>query len=227
VTSQNAVHLRGASVFLSASIPAVDRWTEPFDPLEITDAVVAATRAILGAGGRIVTAAHPTIAPLLWFTASELEPAGEPAVVIYQSSLFEEVLPEATRLFDTNKTSAQVIRVPAADGERVPDPRLAPVSLAELRRRMLTDQPLVAAIFIGGMAGVADEHALFAQLHPTAPHFALRLPGGAAASLESHCPDPVRQSLMSSNVYPTIAREIVRCIADWMETRYMAGLGTE
>ena len=63
--------LAGRAVFLSASIPDQSRWHGEFDVREITDAVVAASRAVLTADGVLVTAAHPTIAPLLLYVAGE------------------------------------------------------------------------------------------------------------------------------------------------------------
>jgi hypothetical protein len=205
--------LRGRAVFLSASIPNSSRWDGPFDPLEITDAVVACARAVWNAGGLIVTAAHPTIAPLLWYTASEIEPRDHPIVIIYQSEVFAGSLPEATVRFEAHAV-ARVIRVPAAAGESIPDPVFAPRSLADLRIRMLTTESPVAAIFIGGMAGIAQEEELFAQLHPLAPRFAFGAPGGAAASLVSVSPQHLRSSLHSQRVYPTLARALVDHIID-------------
>jgi hypothetical protein len=59
----------GRTLFLSASIPDPERWDGEFDALAITDAVVALARTFLSAGWRLVTAAHPTIAPLLLYVA--------------------------------------------------------------------------------------------------------------------------------------------------------------
>jgi hypothetical protein len=78
--------LGGRAIFLSASIPDPERWTGYFDVREITDAVVAGSRALLTAGAILVTATHPTIAPLLLYIASEFpRAADQPAsVVTYQ-----------------------------------------------------------------------------------------------------------------------------------------------
>src|SRR5439155_20496577 len=94
--------LAGTAVFLSASIPDPTRWTGDFDALEIIDAVVAVGRSMLSAGARLVTAAHPTIAPLLLYVAAELPHAPEPRVVVYQSGVFDSVMPEATRRFEAD-----------------------------------------------------------------------------------------------------------------------------
>ena len=91
---------RAQSIFVSASIPDPERWDGEFDALEITDAVVSLARTFLTAGFRLVTAAHPTIAPLLLYVAAEFPSAATERVAIYQSELFTDVLPAATRRFE-------------------------------------------------------------------------------------------------------------------------------
>lgn len=76
------------SLFVSASIPDPERWDGEFDALEITDAIVSLTRIFLTAGWRLVTAAHPTIAPLLLYVAAELDVEGDRRISIYQSESF-------------------------------------------------------------------------------------------------------------------------------------------
>ncbi len=88
-------------VFLSASIPDPRRWVGEYDVFEITDAVVAAVRAVFTASGRLVCAVHPTIAPLLLNVGSAfpLEEREKPLVLIYQSRFFEEaIVPETKQL---------------------------------------------------------------------------------------------------------------------------------
>jgi hypothetical protein len=203
--------LSGKSVFLSASIPDPERWDGYFDPLEITDAVVAISRAVLSAGGRLITATHPTIAPLLLYVAAELlEDEPEPRVVVYQSQVFANVLPEATRRFEAEGIGL-VIRTEAVEGEP-PDPRLAPRSLEVMRRQMFTQTRPDAAVFIGGMEGIPRERALFGELRPERPTYALGYPGGAARDLAREIESPLRDLLLEGAVYPAIARTIVRDI---------------
>jgi hypothetical protein len=203
--------LLGRAVFVSASIPDPDRWEGPFDALEITDAVVAIARAVLAAGGRLVTAAHPTIAPLILYVAAEQPPLGTPTVTVYQSEVFDGSMPEAISRF-RDEGVGLVIRTPRIADEP-PDPRRAPQSLAVMRDRMFADPTLTAAVFIGGMTGIPREHALFSQAHPTAPMYALGRPGGEARSLVEASPSEMRYMLSAGNVYPAIARSIVTHIA--------------
>jgi hypothetical protein len=198
-------------VFISASIPDPARWRGHFDALAITDAVVSVARAVLASGGRLVTAAHPTIAPLLLYVAAEQPPSPEPLVVIYQSEVFEAIWPPATHRFEDQRVGA-VIRTPTV-GDEPPDPRYAPRSLALMRQRLLTEEPLIAAIFIGGMNGIPLEHALFKETHPAAPTYALAQPGGEAKALVHASPSVLHDILATENVYPTVARAIVADIA--------------
>ncbi|CQD20996.1 hypothetical protein BN1232_05112 [Mycobacterium lentiflavum] len=199
--------LAGRTVFLSASIPDSARWSGPYDPLEITDAVVAIGRATLSAGARLVTAAHPTIAPLLLYVAAELPERARSLVIVYQSAVFDGRMPEAVSRFSDERIGT-IIHTPAAPGEP-PDPTRAPKSLAVMRSQMLTETRPDAAIFIGGMYGIPEEFALFTERRPANPTYALGFPGGAARGLAETLDSPLRELLLGGTVYPTIARAIV------------------
>lgn len=218
--AQERSGLRGRSVFISASIPDSQRWQGDFRALDITDAVVAIARAVLQRGGRLVTAAHPTIAPLLLYVASESATGGQPSVVVYQSAVFEAVLPESTRRFEAEGVG-ELIRTPAV-GNEPPDPSLAVESLALMRRQMLSTEAPVGAVFVGGMAGIPTEHGLFRELWPTAPTYALGRPGGASRSLVDGSPADLRESLTDSDVYPALARQVLDHLV-----AHVGGLPTE
>lgn len=199
--------LEGRSVFLSASIPDSARWKGPFNPLEITDAVVAVARAVLQRGGSLVTAAHPTIAPLLLYVAAEEGPATRPRVVVYQSAVFDRVLPEATLRFEAEGVGS-IVRTAAMAGEPA-DATRAPQSLDLMRRQMLTEEAPVGAIFVGGMSGIPNEHLLFRELRDGEPTYALGHPGGAASTLVNESPSEMREELARDDVYPALARRII------------------
>lgn len=211
MTVASTPSLAGGAVFVSASIPDSGRWRGDFDPMAITDAVVSVARAVLASEGKLVTAAHPTIAPLLLYVAAEQSPASEPLVIVYQSEVFEDIWPSATRRFEEQHVGT-VVRTPRIDDEPA-DPVRAPNSLELMRRMMFTEQHLLGAVFIGGMEGVPREHALFAELRPHAPTYALARPGGEAATLVDASPPALREVLANENVYPAIARVIVADIA--------------
>lgn len=203
--------LAGRAVFLSSSIPDPARWDGDFDALEITDAVVAIGRAVLSAGARLITAAHPTIAPLLLYVAAELPETDDPRVVVYQSAVFDAILPEATLRFEAEGVGT-VIRTEAVADEPA-DPALAPQSLALMREQMLTETEPIAAIFIGGMAGIPDEHQRFNDLRPGRPTYPLGYPGGAARDLAQASDSLLRDLLLDGTIYPAVGRHIVEDIA--------------
>lgn len=193
--------------FISASIPDPQRWPGDFDPLEITDAVVAVAREVLAVGHAVVTAAHPTIAPLLLYVAAELPRGDSPRVVVYQSRLFVDVLPSATKRFEQSGVG-QVIWTEAEPGDE-PAPGRWDRSLAVMRRRMITECAPNAAVFIGGMEGIRLEYDLFRELSSGEPTFAFGYPGGEARALAAAEMTPIGERLRESSVYPALAREIV------------------
>lgn len=202
--------LAGKVVFLSASIPSRRPWADNFDALEITDAVVAVGRSILSAGATLVTAAHPTIAPLLLYVAAEVSSAERPAVSVYQSEVFASIMPEETRRFEAEGVGI-VVRTQAVEGEP-PNAQFAPRSLELMRRRLLEETQPVAAVFIGGMDGIPREHDLFTELRPGFPTYALGRPGGAARALAEDSPSRLKELLTHGDVYPSIGRAIVEDI---------------
>jgi len=194
--------LAGRSVFLSTSIPDPERWSGYADPLEITDAVVSLARACLTAGLGVVTAAHPTIAPLLLYVAAELPAEHAARIVIYQSELFDEVLPPATRRL-AEEGIGEMVWTPAEPGEE-PVPGRWDGSLLRMRQQMLREVEPAAAVFVGGMEGIAEEFALFAEIRPKAPVYPIAAPGGEARRLIERLPDPRLPELLESRVYPTL-----------------------
>lgn len=145
--------LRGRFVFLSASFPSPARGPEYYEtarPFEITDATVAAARAVLGARGRLVFGAHPTIAPLILSVGRGfLEDFAEkerPLVYVYQSELFKMSVPEETEQLQAEGIG-KIHWVPAVDNDREK-------SLLRMRVEMISDTEPIAAVFIGGMEGV-------------------------------------------------------------------------
>jgi len=199
--------LEGKTVFVSASIPDPVRWTGQVDPLEITDAVVSMARVFLTAGANLVTAAHPTIAPLLLYVAAELPPEYGQQIITYQSDLFEDVLPPATRRFQDEKIG-RFVWTPAAPNER-PEPGHWHESLAIMRREMLEQSCPSAAVFVGGMEGIRDEFALFADLCPHAPTYPIGRPGGEARTLAEVSDLPIHAELSESAIYPALWRHVI------------------
>jgi hypothetical protein len=206
-TSAPEQALVGATIFVSASIPDPQRWNGPADPLAITDAVVSLARVFLTAGARVVTAAHPTIAPLLLYVASELPAERPPEIVTYQSDLFEDVLPADTRRFEREEIG-RFVWTPQAEGE-APVPGSWDQSLDIMRRQMLTETRPSAAMFIGGMEGIIAEYSMFTELFPGAPCYPLGRPGGESRHLVERVDSPLASELRESRIYPALWRTVL------------------
>jgi SLOG cluster3 family len=200
--------LENLPVFVSASIPDPDRWDGSFDALEITDAVVSLARVFLSAGAQLVTAAHPTIAPLLMYVAAELPAARQGKIVIYQSRLFADVLPPATQRFQEAEIG-QFKWTPAAPGE-TPEPGNWTKSLRNMREKMFDRHAPAAAIFVGGMSGIAEEWKLFHESFPDRPRYPLGRPGGEARKLRATgVAAPLAHQLSEGEIYPAIWRAVL------------------
>jgi hypothetical protein len=206
--------LSGHRIFLSSSIPDASRWDGAFSPLDITDAVAAFARSVLTMGGTLVTAAHPTVAPLLLYVSREFPSKIDqpPAVIVYQSRLFEDVLSEET--YELARGGFAELRWTAAHPGESTSPDNRDQSLQQMREEMLRETSPVAAIFIGGMEGIVDEHRLFGGIFPTAPRYALTMPGGEAASLVQSSPPALISTLDSTLSYPTIAWQVVQDVIE-------------
>jgi hypothetical protein len=199
------------AVFVSASIPTVKRYSGQFDAFEITEAVVALARVFLTAGYCIVTAAHPTISPLLFYVAAELpeEQQGDrnDRVLVYQSRLFEDRLPASTKRFETEGVG-RVIWTPATPGEE-PIAGRWHRSLRTMRREMLASSQPVASCFVGGMLGIIREHRMFRAMFPGRPSYAVGYPGGVARALTRRNDAVLNAFLESGNRYPSLWRAVV------------------
>jgi len=179
--------LHGRHVFLSAGIPNGD-WPQPFDPLAITDAVIAATIALLAAGARILSGGHPAITPLLLRTARDFRRVAdrltddEELVTVYQSGLYREYVPEPTWLLQAEGLG-RLRFIPAVPGDD-PVAGLDASSLSDMRKAMLgpSNDPLFA-VFIGGMDGIYAEYELYLSKYKDRPVYAFGAPGGAARDL--------------------------------------------
>jgi hypothetical protein len=160
-------------IFLSASVPKVGRgnFYENADPFLIQVAVRELVTTIVRHCS-LVWGGHPSITPMIWAVCEDLGVHYAERVRLYQSLLFQDDFPEENARFDN------VVHVAAVDNDM-------PASLALMRQRMLTDGPIDAAVFIGGMEGVFAEYELVCAHRPEARRIILTSPGGAAQQLGS------------------------------------------
>jgi hypothetical protein len=196
--------LGGRSAFLSASIPNSRDWDGEFHPLEITDAVMAAVSAILGADGRISYGGHPAIAPLLLRVARDFGPIRQSGrspddralVTVYQSALYEPFIPEPTwHLQEEGLGHIEIIDAVPGD---LPQRPWNERSLTRMRRAMLArEADLAFAIFIGGMSGIREELDEFRLSFPERPVYAFGAPGGVARELAAEFRETQRYYLVN------------------------------
>lgn len=157
------------AIFLSASVPTREPYSSDCRPQEIQAAVNALAQVVLGRK-KLVWGGHPAITPLLWSAAQAVGVEYTVAVELYQSKLFQKVLPEE------NKNFANVKLIDAV-GEDVE------ASLLAMRKAMFTSAEFDAAVFIGGMHGILDEHKLFTSYWPNATCIPIAQTGGATVHL--------------------------------------------
>lgn len=157
------------AIFLSASVPTREPYSSDCRPQEIQAAVNALAQVVLGRK-KLVWGGHPAITPLLWSAAQAVGVEYSVAVELFQSKLFQKVLPEE------NKNFANV-RLIDAVGEDIE------ASLIAMRKAMFTSAEFEAAVFIGGMHGLLDEHDLFASYWPNATCIPIAQTGGATVHL--------------------------------------------
>ncbi|WP_454689795.1 SLOG domain-containing protein [Achromobacter aloeverae] len=160
-----------SAIFLSASVPLVDRGTyhETANPFLIQCAVRELVISVIRQH-KIVWGGHPAITPMIWAICEDLKVDYSDAVILYQSSFFQDRFPEENQRFHN------VVLTDAV-------PRDRDASLLLMREQMLSREDLAAAVFIGGMDGVEAEYELFIRFHPNAKVLPVAAPGGAALDL--------------------------------------------
>ena len=217
--------LAGKSIFLSGSVPSVERENVYFkgsEPEEISNAIVELARAVFQAGGALVFGGHPEVAPMIRSIAEEggfgsLE-NNAPSIYIYQSDVFsKEQQKEAIKL--NRFEFVELVSVARKKGERPKftakktlNPTSVEGSLTKMRSVMTSRPDLVGAVFVGGMGGCLEEYELSAKLR----RYLVCKPGGAARVMSkkrSVAPDDaidnLADDLKGSRLYPSMMRKVV------------------
>ena len=145
-------------IFLSASMPTKDRDHRFFDSADfiaIRDAVVALVNAIIP-NYKLVWGGHPAITPIINDIFKKRGFDYNKHITVYQSNYFSGKMPKENQQFD-NVILTKEVRYYADEKRNIAD------SLTIMRKRMLTDNPIYAGVFIGGMEGVLDEYKLLME----------------------------------------------------------------
>ncbi|MDN3582496.1 hypothetical protein [Mucilaginibacter flavus] len=158
-------------IFLSASIPTLDRdrkFYDTADIIAIRDAVRAlATIAIPKA--ELIWGGHPAITPLIRYVIQQMNADVKKHVTLYQSLFFEAVFPPDN--FDFENI------------ELIPKREDLLSSLDDMRHAMIGNNDFKVGIFIGGMEGIRTEYELFKFYHPEALVLPVASTGAAAKLL--------------------------------------------
>lgn len=162
---------RDQAVFLSAGVPhaAAPHFEGEGDTAAIAAAIGALLYVTLGRR-QLVWGGQSAITPMVWAYAEAMNVAYADWVTLYQSDFFEDEFPKETALFQN------VVLTEAVQGDR-------DASLDVMRRRMLGETSFGAAVFIGGMRGLFDEHKLISQYAPDAKILPVISTGGAAEKI--------------------------------------------
>jgi hypothetical protein len=227
--------LKGNTVFLSASFPSRERSAQFFDsadPNEITQALVAACRAVLSTGGRIVFGGHPSVTPLVMMVAEEYLPQdldlrmrlrreNQSRVIVYQSEAFRPYLTLPTRQLEEwglgeIRWTKSTRETPKFERSGTVVAGSADRSLEVMRRQMLEETAPLGAVFIGGMEGIHAESELFQTFCRNRPLYFIGGPGGAAQELAkkqvisfSQRTGLTAAELITSRNYPSLLQRIV------------------
>ena len=163
--------MRDNAVFLSAGVP--DPSAPHFEGEGDSAAIAAAVSALLYVtlGRRqLIWGGHPAITPMVWAFAEAMNIDYGDWVTLYQSAVFKDMFPEETARFKN------VIVTEAVGEDRQ-------ASLAVMRRRMIGENHFGAAVFIGGMRGIFEEHRMITERSPHAKILPVMSTGGAAERL--------------------------------------------
>jgi hypothetical protein len=157
------------SIFLSASIPKPGRAYYGTADEHLLHAAIRSFLALIIGRRHLVWGGHPSITPMVRAACDGLGVEYANAVTLYQSEFFLGRLPN-----DNSAFSNVVLTDKGSDLKS---------SLITMRNSMFSSHKFEAAIFIAGMEGILEEHAMFTKFHPNATVLAVASPGGAARDL--------------------------------------------
>jgi hypothetical protein len=162
------------AIFLSAGVPDPLRgpkFAETANVVAITSAVAALVYVTLGRR-QLVWGGQPSITPMIWFMAQEIDVDYGRWVTLYQSNFFKDEFPE------DNERFRNVIFTDDVNNDRE-------ASLLSMRKRMFSEREFSAAVFIGGMGGIVSEYEMFRDLQPNASVIPVVSTGGASLEVAS------------------------------------------
>lgn len=181
------------------------RFFDTADFIAIRDAIVALVNAIIP-NYRLVWGGHPAITPIIHDIFKKRGFDYNEHITIYQSNYFLGEMPKENQQFD-NVVLTDEVRSYADEKKNIAE------SLAIMRERMLTDNPIYAGVFIGGMEGVLDEYELLKQYsNGQSKIFPIASTGAAARILYNELTDKceIRNTrLLTDYCYATLFNDLL------------------
>lgn len=185
-------------VFLSASIPYLDRDKKFYDTADIVairDAVRALATVVIPKA-HLVWGGHPSITPLIRFVMERMNADLKKHITLYQSLFFEENFPADNFAFEN---------IVLTERKSTRDE-----SLELMRNRLINDNDFKIGIFIGGMEGINDEYVLFKDRHPDALILPIASTGAAAKMLYDSHPNKFNNRLLNDYAYMALFRDLLK-----------------
>ncbi len=188
-------------IFLSASIPSVDRdqkFYDTADIIAIRDSV-RALAAVVVPQAHLVWGGHPSITPLIRYVVNQMKANLKQHVTLYQSEFFRDYFPVDNFDFED-------IVLTDISGDKN-------TSLLVMREQMFKENEFKGAVFIGGMEGIFEEYELFRSYHPSALVLPVASTGGAAKILFDNSPIRYNQRLANDYAYMALFKDL---LADYL-----------
>ena len=172
------------AIFLSASVPTPTRnrqFMDSVDRIAIRDAIRALVT-VIGPATKLVFGGHPAITPMIRRQLHDKGADVRDRFTVFQSAYFEREFVSDLRAFQS------VVVTPAVDND-------AASSLKAMRTAMLASERFDAAVFIGGMDGLYEEHQMFLKSFPRSTVLAIASTGAAAKTIFERSSNPNRDLL--------------------------------
>lgn len=187
-------------IFLSASIPSLDRdiqYYETADIIAIRDSVRALATVVVP-NAHLVWGGHPSITPLIRYVMNRMNTSVNEHVTLYQSRFFEDKFPEENLFFE------HVVYTDSKENREE--------SLLEMRTELMKNNDFKAAIFIGGMEGVLEEYELYKSFHPDSLILPIASTGGASVTLYEKTKPALNNRLLNDYAYMSLFRDLLQPI---------------
>lgn len=185
------------NIFLSASVPKTGReYFGTEDVIAIRDSVIALASAVLANPNyHLIWGGHPSITPLITLVLKRYNLTMSERVTLYQSERYKDKFPP-----ENKDVGVRIITADTGDDES---------SVDLMRKRMFSEHPYYAAVFIGGMKGIMNEYKMIKEYHPDVRCFPIASTGAAARALYDEHPEEFEECLLTELSYTSLFKELL------------------